>query len=97
MKRYLSVVFQTGGQRYTYEFPESWKINVGDQVVVLTPLEGYKVVTVKQVFPKDHEPSKSISYKMIHGLVRRVPPVEVTVTEEGLTDYRYESYLDIMR
>ncbi|WYX90399.1 hypothetical protein PTQ24_000124 [Salmonella phage KKP_3822] len=26
MKRYLSVVFQTGGQRYTYEFPESWKI-----------------------------------------------------------------------
>ncbi|QDK00004.1 hypothetical protein BNKMLPFJ_00105 [Escherichia phage vB_EcoS-26175IV] len=97
MKRYLSVVFQTGGQRYTYEFPESWKIKEGDQVVVLTPREGFKVVTVKQVFPKDHEPSKSIQYKMIHGLVRRVPPVKVTVTEEGLTDYRYESYLDIMR
>ncbi len=52
MKRYLSVVFQTGGQCYTYEFPSSWKIKEGDQVVVLTPREGFKVVTVKQVFPK---------------------------------------------
>lgn len=47
MKRYLSVVFQTGGQHYTYEFPGSWKVKEGDQVVVLTPREGFKVVTVK--------------------------------------------------
>ncbi|AWN08711.1 hypothetical protein HOT33_gp134 [Escherichia phage Gostya9] len=94
MKRYLSVMFQTGGQRYTYEFPPSWKIKEGDQVVVLTPREGYKVVTVKQVFPKDHEPAKGIRYKMIHGVVHQVPRTEVEVDKTGETKFHYTSYLD---
>ncbi len=46
---------------------------------MLTPREGYKVVTVKQVFSKDHEPAKGIRYKMIHGVVRQVPRTEVEV------------------
>lgn len=94
MKRYLSVVFQTGGQRYTYEFPSSWKIKEGDQIVVLTPREGYKVVTVKQVFPKDHEPAKGIRYKMIHGVVRQVPRTEVEIDKTGEAKFHYTSYLD---
>ncbi|EPC8131333.1 hypothetical protein ACR3GG_000130 [Shigella sonnei] len=94
MKRYLSIVFQTGGQRYTYEFPPSWKIKEGDQVVVLTPREGYKVVTVKQVFPKDHEPARGIRYKMINGVVRQVPRTEVEVDKTGETKFHYTSYLD---
>ncbi|QIN91841.1 hypothetical protein HWD09_gp172 [Phage NBEco001] len=94
MKRYLSIVFQTGGQRYTYEFPSSWKIKEGDQVVVLTPREGYKVVMVKQVFPKDHEPAKGIRYKMIHGVVRQVPRTEVEVDKTGEAKFHYTSYLD---
>lgn len=96
MKRYLSVAFQTGGQRYTYEFPDSWKIKVGDQVVVLTPREGFKVVTVKQVFGKDHEPAKGIQYKMIHGLVRQVPRTEVDLDKTGKAKFQYTSYLDEM-
>ncbi|QNI21478.1 hypothetical protein [Salmonella phage 3sent1] len=94
MKRYLSVMFQTGGQRYTYEFPPSWKIKEGDQVVVLTPREEYKVVTVKQVFPKDHEPARGIRYKMIHGVVRQVLRTEVEVGKTGETKFHYTSYLD---
>ncbi|CAL5098749.1 Phage protein [Salmonella phage Tennessee] len=94
MKRYLSVMFQTGGQRYTYEFPPSWKIREGDQVVVLTPREEYKVVTVKQVFPKYHEPAIGIRYKMIHGVVRQVPRTEVEVGNTGETKFHYTSYLD---
>ncbi|EDA1231380.1 hypothetical protein AGP59_25400 [Salmonella enterica subsp. enterica serovar Derby] len=94
MKRYLSVVFQTGGQRYTYEFPSSWKIKEGDQVVVLTPREGFKVVTVKQVFPKEREPAKGIRYKMIHGVVRQVPRTEVEVDKTGEAKFHYTSYLD---
>lgn len=96
MKRYLSVVFQTGGQRYTYEFPSSWKIKEGDQVVVLTPRDGFKVVTVKQILNKDYEPSKAIQYKMIHGLVRQVPKIEVEVDKTGTAKYEYKSYLDEM-
>ncbi|CAE53186.1 hypothetical protein BF23_00062 [Escherichia phage Bf23] len=94
MKRYLSVVFQTGGQRYTYEFPSSWKIKEGDQVVVLTPREEYKVVTVKQVFPKDHEPAKGVRYKMIHGVVRQVPRTEVEIDKTGEAKFHYTSCLD---
>ncbi|AJA41701.1 hypothetical protein DT5712_000048 [Escherichia phage DT571/2] len=94
MKRYLSVVFQTGDQRYTYEFPSSWRIKEGDQVVVLTPREGYKVVTVKQVFSKDYEPAKGTRYKMIHGVVRQVPRTEVEVDKTGETKFHYTSYLD---
>lgn len=94
MKRYLSVVFQTGGQRYTYEFPSSWKIKEGDQVVVLTPREGFKVVTVKQVFPKEHEPSKSINYKMIHGVVRQVPRAEVEIKVDKDGKLKYTSCLE---
>ncbi|QIO00062.1 hypothetical protein ende_122 [Salmonella phage ende] len=94
MKRYLSVVFQTGGQRYTYEFPSSWKIKEGDQVVVLTPREGFKVVTVKQVFTKEHEPAKSINYKMIHGVVRQVPRVDIEVKVDKDGKLKYTSYLD---
>ncbi|MFP9166873.1 hypothetical protein ACLI1Y_16030, partial [Enterococcus faecalis] len=78
----------------TYEFPSSWKIKEGDQVVVLTPREGYKVVTVKQVFPKDHEPARGIRYKMIYGVVRRVPRTEVEVDKAGETKFHYTSYLD---
>ncbi|EJT0117310.1 hypothetical protein NVX19_003584 [Salmonella enterica] len=96
MKRYLSVAFQTGGQRYTYEFPDSWKIKAGDQVVVLTPRDGFKVVTVKQVFEKDHEPAKGIRYKMIHGLVRQVPRTEVDLDKTGKAKFQYTSYLDEM-
>ncbi|WDR22142.1 hypothetical protein PJM41_0057 [Salmonella phage vB_SenS_UTK0009] len=94
MKRYLSVMFVSGGQRYTYEFPASWKIKKGDQVVVLTPREGFKVVTVHQVFDKDHEPAKGINYKMIHGLVRPVPRTEVDVDKTGKAKFQYTSYLD---
>lgn len=94
MKRYLSVMFQTGGQRYTYEFPSSWKIKEGDQVVVLTPRDGYKVVTVKQVFSKDYTPSKSINYKMIHGVVRQVPRVDIEVKVDKDGKLKYTSCLD---
>ncbi|WWD10909.1 hypothetical protein CPL00124_CDS0118 [Escherchia phage Stokescottia] len=94
MKRYLSVMFQTGGQRYTYEFPSSWKIKEGDQVVVLTPRDGYKVVTVKQVFPKDYTPSKSINYKMIHGVVRQVPRVDIEVKVDKDGKLKYTSCLE---
>lgn len=94
MKRYLSVMFLTGGQRYTYEFPSSWKIKEGDQVVVLTPRDGYKVVTVRQVFPKDYTPSKSINYKMIHGVVRQVPRAEVEIKVDKDGKFKYTSCLD---
>lgn len=94
MKRYLSIMFQTGGQRYTYEFPSSWKIKEGDQVVVLTPRDGYKVVTVKQVFPKDYTPSKSINYKMIYGVVRQVPRVDIEVKVDKDGKLKYTSCLD---
>lgn len=94
MKRYLSVMFQTGGQRYTYEFPSSWKIKEGDQVVVLTPRDGYKVVMVKQVFSKDYTPSKSINYKMIHGVVRQVPRADIEVKVDKDGKLKYTSCLD---
>ena len=36
------------------------------------------------------------NYKMIHGLVRKVPRTEVEVDKTGEAKYQYTSYLDEM-
>ena len=72
MKRYLAVKFESSSRRYTYEFPNVWKIRKGQYVTVATPREGIKAVKVAEVYPEDHVPSKSMEYKMIHGWVKAV-------------------------
>lgn len=87
MKRYLKIQFSNSSSVYTYEFPSNMKISEGQYVTVDTPREGIKAVKVIEIFPKGYEPSKSINYKMIHGVVKAIQSKEVKKTPKPSNAY----------